>query len=480
MEKADNRYKQCINTLIRSNHDISQRVIKGSSGEVCLFFIKQIIDRDKLSNLIIQPIMSYINRKNIKITPIIAINSIILVEDCLIKEDYDSILGNLLEGMVIILFPEHDAYIAIELKSFASKSIEGPEITYTLKGARDTFIENLDTNISLIRYRIKDPNLTICYYKVGRRTKTNVAIIYIKDIVKEEIIDEIQERMSLIHTDGIVVSGELELLLSSNKTNLFPQMGIIERSDVASSALLEGKVIIMAEGSGIALVAPKVFCEFLWSSEDAYDNPYFGFFSKSLRLLSVFFSISLSALFIIVTSYSYDLLPAEYIITLSESRANVPFNSLTGVLLLEGIIELLREALLRVPKQIGPAVGIVGATIIGQASISSGIFSPLLLILVSLSFLSSFVIPDFTVMNPLRLMKFLLIFLSGFLGVFGYVFGLCYIMTKLISADSFGIPYFAPLAPYNHRDFKRIFFNSKAISKHRPHFLRTKNPRRSD
>ncbi|MBC7959339.1 MAG: spore germination protein [Vallitaleaceae bacterium] len=479
MERTNGKFKARIDALISDNQDISKRIIRGCSGEVCLLFIKQLTDREKLSNHIIQPIMRYITRENSRITPTLAINSIILAEDCVIEENEELIEEYLLDGMTLILFSEYDAYIVAEIKLVASKSIEGPELTFTLKGARDSFIENLNTNLSLIRYRIKDPHLKVCHYKIGRRTKTGVAIVYIEDIVNDAVVNELKKRIVRIDTDGIAVSGELELLLASNKRNLFPEVGIIESSDVACGALLEGKVIIFAEGSGIALVVPKVFCEFIWSSEDNYDNPFFGLFSKVLRLLAVLFSISLSALFIIVTSFSYDLLPAEYITILSVSRANVPFNALTGVLLLEGMIELLRESLLRVPKQIGSAVGIVGAIIIGQAAISSGIFSPLLLILVSLSFLSSFVFPDFTIMNALRLMKFLLIILSGFLGIFGFVFGLFFIMTKLISSNSFGIPYLAPFAPYNKEDVKKVFFNSKAMSKKRPHFLRTKNQKRS-
>lgn len=479
MGKQDDKIITHVSQLMK-NQNFNQRKIKGPSGEVSILFIKHIIDKDKLSTHIIQPILKYITNENLMITPAIALDSIIIAEDCKREENVEQMVEYLLDGMVLILFPDCLDYIVVELKSFASKSIEGPELTFTLKGGRDAFVENIDTNLSLIRYRLKDPNIRIFYYRVGKRTKTKVAVIYIEDIVNEVVVQEVKSRIEQIDVDGIVASGELELLVTSRKHNLFPQMGIIEGSDIACGALLEGKVIILVEGSGIALVAPKVFCEFLWSSEDSYDNPYFGVFSKVLRLISVFFSISLSVLFIIVTSFSYDLLPAEYIITLSASRANVPFNSLTGVLLLEGIIELLREALLRVPKQIGPAVGIVGATIIGQAAISSGIFSPLLLILVSLSFLASFVIPDFTVMNPLRLMKFFLILLSGFLGVFGFAFGLCFIMTKLISANSFGVPYLTPFAPYNKEDVKRMFFNSKATSNNRPHFLRTKNRRRGN
>jgi len=157
----------------------------------------------------------------------------------------------------------------------------------------------------------------------------------------------------------------------------------------------------------------------------------------------------------------------------------VPFNSFTGALLLEFVVELLREALLRVPKQIGSAIGIVGAIIIGQAAISSGIFSPLLLILVSVSFLASFAVPDYTIMNPLRLLKFLVLVMTGTLGLFGFTLGMCFIITSIISTSSFGVPYLAPLAPFNWYDFTRTIFYSKTIAKKRPNFLKTKDNTRT-
>lgn len=473
------RLEKRVKALKLDEHDISTRILKGQYGEVCILFIKQLTDRIMLSNLIIQPLMKSLTDNPSALNHEAAMNTIIFTDECHVETREEKIIEILLDGMTLILFSEETAYLVVDIKYAEKKAIQSPELTNTLRGPRDSFIENLDSNLSLIRYRIKDPELTIEHFKIGRRTKTRVAMVYVRDIAAFKVVAEVRSRLAQIDTDGIIESGELQLCLLNNKYNLFPQMGLIEKSDMACGAILEGKVIIIVEGSGIVLVAPKVFSEFLWSSDDNYDNPYMGFFTKLLRILSLIFSITLSSLFITVTAFNHDLLPEEYIYTLAASRVDVPFNALTGVLILEVIVEIIREAMLRVPKHIGTAIGIVGATIIGQAAVTSGTFSPLLLILVSLSFLSSFVIPDYTLMNSFRILKFFLILMTGTMGIFGFCFGLCFIMTNIISTNSFGVPYFAPFAPFNRYDFGRSFFYSKTLAKKRPNFLNPKDKKRT-
>jgi len=252
-------------------------------------------------------------------------------------------------------------------------------------------------------------------------------------------------------------------------------MGIVERSDMACGALLEGKTVILTEGSGIGLIAPKTLSEYLWSCEDNYDNKFFGAYSRLLRIFAIFLTLTVTPLYVALVSFRLDVLPADYIIAIASSRATVPFNTFTEALILEGIVEILREAMLRVPKQIGPAIGIVGAIVIGEAAISAGLFSPLLLIIVSLSLLTSFVSPDYTLVNPLRVLKAFMLVLTGVFGVFGFVIGLNMILTNTISTNSLGVPVLAPFSPMNVKDeIKSIFYN-KSIVSDRPNFLNLKN-----
>jgi spore germination protein KA len=475
MTSKEKEFDKFINDLTKDNSNINKRIIQNDCGEICILFIKQITDRIMLSNYIIKPIIEYCSSSKTNAGIEQLLNKAILADDCQIENGYGKVHENLLNGHTVILLSWESQFIIANIKKVEKKAISGPELTYTLRGPRDSFTENLDVNLSLIRYRIKDPNLKINMCKVGIRTNTKVAVIYIEDISNKSYVDDIIKRINSIETDGINESGELQAFLLNNSLNLFPQMGLVERSDSACGALLEGKVVVITEGSGIALVAPKVFGEFLQSCDDIYDNKYMGTFSKVIRFLSLNITYSLTPLYVAIVSFHNDILPGEYIITLATTRASVPFNAFTEALIVEFVTEALREALIRVPKQIGPAIGIVGAIIIGQAAIAAGIFSPLILIISSLSLLTSFVVPDYTIINPFRILKFLMLFVTGVFGLLGFTMGVCFIVTNIISSNSFSIPYFAPTAPFNLRDFVKSIFYSKSLSTRRPNFLKTKD-----
>ncbi|MTI69901.1 MAG: spore germination protein [Firmicutes bacterium] len=272
--------------------------------------------------------------------------------------------------------------------------------------------------------------------------------------------------------------GVSETLLLNKRFNLFPQMGIVERSDMATGALLEGKVIVLIEGSVLALVAPKLFFEFFISSDDLYDDKFIAILGKYVRMYSTFLSVTMTALYVAILSFHIDTLPGDFIFTIYDSNQGVPFSIAIGALIIELVVEMLREALLRVPKQIGAAVGIVGGIVIGQAAIAAKIFSPLLLIVVSISLLSSFTAPDYTIMNSLRIIKFFLIIASSFFGLIGFSLAISIVLIDMISTNTFGIPYLTPFTPFNWHDFKNVFLYGKDISFLRPKFLRTKDKTR--
>lgn len=474
-----NKSTQLIEHILEQVSGVSKREIPCAHGMITVLFIKQLTDRYLLSDFIIKPLIGFPAVKRILTAEDIK-DRVLCVDDCEIEQDTDKIESYLLNGYTILLFSWELNYLVSNIKKVESKSIDSPELNFTLRGARDCFIENLDTNLSLIRYRIKDRNLKIETLQVGARTKTTVAVSYIEDIANADIVSDIIERINGISIDGIIESGQLQKLILNSNFSLFPQTGLVERSDMACSALLEGKIIILVEGSGLALIAPKVFEEFLTSCDDIYDNKYLGPFIKGLRFTAIFLSITLGALYIAIVSFHHDTLPSEYVLTLATLRARVPFNAFTGILLLEIIVEIIRESLLRIPKQIGPAIGIVGAIIIGQSAVSSGVFSPLSLIIVSTEMLASFVAPDYTLMNPFRILKFLIIFLSAIFGLIGFTLALCVIVTTVISSNSFGVAFAAPSAPFNSYDFVRSYFHDKGVSPKRPNFLKTRDQTRTN
>lgn len=481
MIKKKAKIETILENIEAEGFALSQRSLCHSGGFIEILYIQQLTDRVSLMDFVIKPLSLYLGQQSNAMRGLKAksiAQNVLYVDDYRLQSDGEEVQAFILEGKVVILLSDDDEYIVVNLKKVEHRSISDPMIEYTLRGPRDCFVENLDTNLSLIRYRNKDTKLRICQYKVGKRTKTNVAMFYIEDIANNKTVSLMKQRIQAIDVDGIGDSGELEVFLQNSNLNLFPQMGVVERSDMAQHLLHEGKVLVLVDGSGLALSAPKCFPEYFFSCDDRYDNMYFGLFMRILRYASFFVALYATSFYVGISEFHVDALPSRYVISLAEMRAKVPFPPIVGALMLEFVVELLREALLRVPKQIGPAVGIVSAIVIGQAAISAGIFSPLLLILASISLLASFVMPDFSLINPIRILKFIAIVCTGFLGFYGLVLFSCVLLVHLVSIESFGVPYFAPFAPFNRYDFVRSFIFNISFSPYRPKYLHNKDKTR--
>jgi len=467
------KYETIINKIKSDNIDVSCRYINSITGQVAIVFIKQITDRALLSQQIIKPLVREEKKYNLNAKYVM--DNVIFSGECELENDFEKVEAYLLEGMTILLFSNDSRYIVANLKKVEQRSVTEPDITYSYRGPKDCFNENLDTNISLIRYRLKNKNFRIDYQEVGERTKTRVAVVYFEDIANNEAVKEVKKRIDSIKIDGIIESGELQAFLLNKKYNIFPQMGIVERSDMACGALLEGKVIVIVEGSGYALVAPKVLSEFLWSCDDKYANKFIGYFARFLRVTALMLSYAIPSMYIAIVSFHNDILPSDYIIAIAQARSKVPFNALIEVLIIEIFISLLIEGLIRVPSKIGTAIAIVGAIIIGEAAIAAGIFSPLLLIVVSISLISTFVPSDITSVRPFRFLRFGLIILTGIFGLYGFVLGLVLLLSQLVSTNSFGVAYMTPFAPFITKDAVKSLFYNVTTAPRRPYFLKTKD-----
>ncbi len=463
---------------IQKNNNVKKRVLKSKNGEVYIIYVKQLCDIYLLSEHIIKPIQHYWLKNDNAINAEFALDSIITADDCAFIEDEHEILEKVLSGMVIVLFSGDERGIEVNLKKVEKKSTDASEINYSIWGGKDSFTENLDSNLSLIRYRIKDPSLKLETYTVGRRTKTMLLMAYIGDVANEEYVNTIKKRIEKIDIDGILESAKFQWFLNDKKFALFPQAGLEQRSDIACSAMLEGKIVILIDGSGIALVLPKLLIEFLWSDDDECDNIYFGIFSKLLRILSIFISATITSFYMALTGFHAGALPTVYSMMIASGRAGVPFSVVTEVILIEVLVEILRESLLRVPRSSGSAMGIVGGIVIGQAAVEAGIFSPVVLVIAALSLMTSYIVPDYNLTNAVRMIKFVFIFLTAFFGLFGLVCGLFLLALMLISDTSLKTPYFAPYAPFGFVDALKGIFTNKYLSIKRPDFLKTKNKTR--
>lgn len=454
---------------------ISVRRICNKNVNIFILYIAQITNRESISTNVIKPILQY-DKENITIDTIA--NSIVYLDNISICNDENKIIDYILKGNSIIVIPEDEKYIVANTFKVQKRSVQTPYIQESLKGPMDAFGENFETNLSLIRYRIKDEFLKIDNCTIGKRTKTSVAMIYISDIANPQYINNVKNKLNNINIDGIIDSGYIAKFLREKTFNLFPEVGTVERSDTACAEILNGKICIVVEGSNLVLILPKTFIEFLDANEDHYKNTYLAIFIKFLRMLSFIITLTLSSVYIAVVSFSPDILPPHYVLVLATSRMTVPVNSLMEIIAMETIAELLKEASIRLPKQIGPAIGIVGTIVIGQAAVTAGLVSPITVIIISLTTMTSFIFPDHTIASPMRILKFFMIIITGIFGMFGFTMGITFIVINLVAQTSFGVPYTAPIAPFNGKDIKNYIFSDITLDKNRPEFLRPKDKKR--
>jgi spore germination protein KA len=467
-----NKAYQTVEYLKSSNEDISVKQIPYFGGCIWMLYIRQIIDKTALTEYIIKPIMQCVSsgKKTLKAQQVM--DNVIFTDDMKLESDLSKVEQLILEGNCILLFSSDKYYISANIRKVAQRNVTEPEMRYSYRGPRDAFVEEIDVNLSLIRKRLKDRQLKIDKTEVGKRSKTKVAVLYMGDITSPEAVREIKKRIDGIDTDLIIETGELQTFLLNNQHSLFPIMGVLEKPDQAIEKLLEGKVVVMVDGACTVLCAPKTFAEFFYSEDDHYEDQFFGLFMRIIRYIGIFVSSSVTSIYIAVGTYNPSVLPANYIVTFAQMRSRAPFPTFVAVLLMEFAVELIREALLRVPKKMGTAVAIVGAIIIGQAAISSGAFSPLLLIILSIGFLATFALPDYTIAHAFRILKFLLILLTTFYGFYGLSLGVLLVLTNLVSINSFGIPYMAPISPFNRYDFARFFMFRRKTSPLRQQYMR--------
>ena len=459
-----------------NNYGITTRKIFINKTYIYFFFITQIVKREIINENILKPILNNSLIEDISVD--LLVSQVLYVDDILVSTDTDALLDYILNGNTVVIIPSETKYIVINTKNIEKRPVASPEVESVIKGPKDCFSENFDTNISLIRYRIKDKSLRIDKLTLGTRTKTSVAMVYIEDIANDKYVKEISQKLSQVQIDGILSSGHVQKLLSGNPFDLFPKSGIAERSDSACGAILEGKICIIVEGSNLALTLPKTFIEFTDSGEDHYENMYAGILSKLVRIFSILVTMTISSMYVMLVGFHMDIIPVKYTLILAEGRARVPFPSFIEAFLSEILAETLREASVRLPKQIGPAIGIVGTIVIGQAAVSAGLISPLMVIIIALSTMCSFVAPDITIMNSIRILKFLLLLFTSCLGVLGFSSGLIIIIIALCDVESFGVSYVSPVLPFYMNDIKNFIFSDINLNTERPHYLENKDSKR--
>jgi Bacillus/Clostridium GerA spore germination protein. len=395
--------------------------------------------------------------------------------------DLMELVKKVLEGNTALVLDGSATAIIAGVRGGESRAINEPDTEPGVRGPKDGFVESLDTNLSLIRRRIKTSRLKNEKFEVGLLTKTKLAVCYVKGIANDKVVQEVKQRIGRIKTDSVLSGNHIEELIMDERISLFPLVQYTERPDKATASLLEGRIVILVDNSPMPLIVPITFISLLQAAEDYYNNAVFGTMTRLLRLVALNIALLLPAVTVAVFSFHQELLPTSLINTVAGARQDLPLPIVLEILFIEFAFELLREAGVRLPKTIGQAISTVGGLVIGQAAVSAGLVSPISVIVVAITAISSFTIPNYAASTAIRILRFILIILAGILGGVGITFGLMVILTHLCGLRSFGIPYLSPIAPLSSGDLKDAMARAPwwAMLK-RPRLIGTSEPVRQD
>lgn len=377
----------------------------------------------------------------------VLLDGILELGDAEVTEGWNDLLLAVLSGDTAVLIEGCMSAVLCDTKGGEKRSVEEPSSQMVVRGPKDGFVESVATNISLIRRRIKSPKLRLEYTRIGTETQTHIAILYMKEIAGEDLVEEVRSRLNKISMDEVLESGFIEELIQDKTFTPFPTIYNSERPDVAAGNLLEGRVVIIIDGTPFALIMPAVFTQFFQSAEDYSQRFDIAILMRIVRYVSFIVLLLGPSVYIALTTYHYEMIPTTLLINLLSQRETVPFPAFVEALLMEGAFEILREAGVRMPRVIGQTVSVVGALILGSAVVEAGIITPIMVIVVALTGIASFAIPAYNMAIAGRIIRFGFLLLGGMFGFYGITLGLIVLVAHMNSLRSFGIPYLSPFVP---------------------------------
>lgn len=469
-----------ITRIFGSNDDFGlRRFHVFGKYPAAMFYFSTMIDQSMINGNILKPFMylpPHLEGKHIELHQLkdALLQDSIFHSETKLEGRFAKIIDAVLRGQTVVAIEGLDEAFVFGTRNIEQRAIDQPATEQVIRGPREGFNEMLSTNIALLRYRLQSTDLHVATMEIGRRTKSKVAICYMEGIANPDLLEAVKKRLSGIDIDAVLDTGYLEQFIEDNHISPFPQVNYTERPDKVAANLLEGRVAIMLDGSPLALVVPTVFNQFYQTVEDYTERFVLMSAVRLARLVALVFSLVFPSLYVAIISFNPELIPTEFAVAVAGGRAGVPFPAIIEVLVIEISMEVLREATIRLPQQVGGALSIVGVLVIGQAAVAAGFASPITIVIIALTTIGSFATPAYNAALALRLLRFPLIILAGIFGLYGVMIGLILIANHLLSLKSFGIPYLSPLVPGNFLGMKDLLIRGPLwwMNK-RPSFLHT-------
>ena len=450
MVKILNKIVNRIKNEFSKSPDLVVKVIDASIfSKIYVVYLETVTSSDKVNEYILKEIVlkkNEINKKNIGSYVAGAnIKEISNIDEC---EFY------LTNGFAIVIMGDY--LFGVECRADINRSITEAKVESSINGPKDAFVENIQINIGLIKRRLKSSKLKTDNLYFGRKSLTNISILYFEDIVDLEMIKKIKDKLSMVDIDGVVDSSTVGFLLTGENNSIYPTFMETERPDIVAKSLLEGKVAIVVDTTANVIVVPAFFIDFINPGVDNYNKSKNVNFIKILRFSAFLISMMAPAIYIAVMNYNQETIPTSLLLNFAIQRGGVPFPTIIETLIMLFVCEILRESDLRFPSSYGSAISILGAIVLGEASVSAGIASPITIIVIAITFISSLTFTNIEINNALRYFRFIFIVFAGLFGLYGVTLGLFYFLIYSTSTYSLNKNYFTPISPFN----KEYFFES--------------------
>lgn len=383
---------------------------------------------------------------------------VLTINEVSIQTQWTPVITAILSGESALLLEGEDRALICNTRGWERRGIEEPTTESAVRGPRVGFNEVLRSNTAQVRRWIRDPDLRVKGIKLGVRTQTDVALVYLESIANPDLVTEVEARLRKIDIDSVVESAYLQEYIEDRPYSLFPTVQVTERVDRVVAALLEGKVAVLVDNTPFALIMPITFWQLYYSAEDYYHRWPLSILIRMIRFLAFFFSLYLPAIFIALAVHNPELIPFNLAIKIAGTREGTPFPVFLETLFMEIAIEILREASVRLPGPFGQTIGIVGGFILGDTAVRAGLISPIMTIIVALTAISSFTAPSFGVAITMRILRFPLMLIGQIGGLYGLSLATILLLINMAGIRSFGVPFLSPVVPLNLSDLKDFLF----------------------
>ncbi|MBP0979493.1 MAG: spore germination protein [Oscillospiraceae bacterium] len=439
-----------LRKLFSNSADFVTKRFNINQNNIIILYCEGMINLQLVGPLIIEPINQIkFNQKNL--TPKNLFNylerEIIVASDKNLLFNYNDIFMSIMSGNIVILIDGVASAISIEITGFQMRSITESVNEVDIRSPKESFIEPLRINLTMIRRRIKSPTLKFDNMVVGKTSQTSVSLIYLTDVANSRLVEKIKRKLTEVTIDVLLDSTYLATFLAEKKYSVLPEIGYSERPDVVCGKISEGRVAILVDGCPHAIIVPHLFIESFQTMDDYTNRPVYTSFMRFLRFASFFISILMPGVYVAISSFHPEMFPQTLLFNVALSQDITPFPIMVEALLIHFIYDLMREAGLRLPRQIGYAVSIVGALVIGESAVSSGIIGAPMVIIVALTAITSFIMT--TIYQTVCILKFVFIILGGLGGLYGITLGVCFLLLNMSSMNTFDVPYLSPISPLN-------------------------------